>query len=224
MATAGDILQITYNILNESSTSPFISSTYSYALLNEALKDIYLRTNLITKEATISVTSGTNSYSLPDDFYSFLTHDYNYDICVYRTDTTPSISIKYVPYDEYKRMAANSYATSSSPSYFSTSHALSGSTLSSSILLYPTPSANMTITITYIPEPPTITSDSTVIPLPDDLSLPLASFIAFLYKYRDRDPSYGDHLYQVYETGIRRYMGRLCKTILTPRMIWTKFR
>ena len=218
MATVGDILQLTYDILNESSSSPFISSTYSYALLNQVLKDIYTRTNLITKSTTISVTSGTSSYSLPSDFYTIPTHDQNDDICIYRTDTTPQMPIKYIPYDDYCRLSTTT--TSSTPYYFTISNSISTSTLSSFLILYPTPTSTMTITLTYVPNPPTLSTSADIIPLPDDLSLPIASFIAFLYKYRDRDPNYGDRLFQIYEVGIKRYTGRLNKSIQRPTVKW----
>jgi len=73
------------------------------------------------------------------------------------------------------------------------------------ITFYPTPSSSFTLPIYYIPSPPPVYSPYRPIPLPNDMLIPIACFICWLYKYKDREPAYGDKYFAIYETAVRRY-------------------
>ncbi len=72
------------------------------------------------------------------------------------------------------------------------------------ITFYPTPSENFDLPISYYHTLPPIYSPFRSIPIPQDLLIPIACYICWLYKYKDREPVYGDKYFLIFESGIRR--------------------
>ena len=73
------------------------------------------------------------------------------------------------------------------------------------ITFYPTPSEDFDLDIYYYHTLPPIYSPYRSIPIPQDLLIPVACYICWLYKYKDREPAYGDKYFMIFEAGIRRY-------------------
>lgn len=67
------------------------------------------------------------------------------------------------------------------------------------IIFTPTPSAVATATVVYYQRPSPVFSPYRAYKLPPDAEGPICNYAAFLYKYRDREPNFGDSLYRFYE-------------------------
>ena len=74
------------------------------------------------------------------------------------------------------------------------------------IYIDPPPStADYTITVPYVQQPDPVYSDYGIYRFPDQYKEALVKYAVFLYKYRDREPDFGDALYAYYERAIGRY-------------------
>lgn len=78
------------------------------------------------------------------------------------------------------------------------------------LYLDPPPStADYTITVPYIQQPDPVYSDYGIYRFPDQYKEALVKYACFLYKYRDKEPDFGDTLYLHYE----RMVGRAAYSI-----------
>lgn len=76
------------------------------------------------------------------------------------------------------------------------------------LVVDPPPSvAGYTITVKYVQLPDPVYSLYGSYGLPAQFRTALASYAAFLYKYSDREPMFGDALYKVYDNAVRRAAG-----------------
>lgn len=205
--TVSEIFSLAYDLLNEDSTSSFISQSLSYALLNRAVQDTYERTGMVKKDYDLVTSANSASYDLPSDFFCFPP-----DNSAILYDTTP-VPLK--DYDDYKSSASS---TSDTPQFCSIVYGLSETV---KLYIYPTPSSSYTLKLTYIPFHPTLSSTSDSIYLPKSFKLALASYVVWLYKYRDRTPDYGDRFFVLYDNEVRRTMGRMNKNYRRPLIKWT---
>lgn len=73
-----------------------------------------------------------------------------------------------------------------------------------SLVLTPIPSDAATVTVPYIKRPDPVFSLYRAYKLPFDYLMPIAQFAAFLYKYRDSAPNYGDAFYKYYDAFSRK--------------------
>jgi len=214
MATALEVINVAYSLLNESSSSSFVSDTISLNFLNEALRDVYLRTMIVVDTATINVSTGDYEYDLPSDFMAIPTRDSYKNVCTFITISGSETTLKYKQYPDFFPRSTSS----GTPQYFTIQYNPSSPYMS--LLLDPTPNANGTISLIYIPESPVLTSTSATIPLPHNLTLPLAYYICWLYKYRDRDPGVGDRFFVMYDAFLRKYTGNLSTSLRKPKVVW----
>jgi len=77
------------------------------------------------------------------------------------------------------------------------------------LILDPPPeTASETITFYYIQKPAPVYSDYDVYNIAFEYSEALAKYAVWLYKYRDREPQFGDAFYQYWERAIRAYIGQ----------------
>ena len=81
------------------------------------------------------------------------------------------------------------------------------------LVLSPTPSANSTITVPYIQRPDPVFSPYRAYRLPFNYMLPIVQFAAFLYKYKDRDPNYGDSFFKYYDGFVRKISAEMRRAI-----------
>lgn len=73
------------------------------------------------------------------------------------------------------------------------------------LLLNPPPAiAAHTITLYYIQRPAPVFSDYGVYRFPQQFTDAVVYYAAWLYKYRDSEPNFGDRWYQIYEKEVRR--------------------
>ena len=72
------------------------------------------------------------------------------------------------------------------------------------IVFSPTPSDTATVTIKYVKRPDPVYSLFRAYKLPFNYMLPIVQFAAFLYKYRDREPNYGDAFFKYYDGFTRK--------------------
>ena len=73
------------------------------------------------------------------------------------------------------------------------------------LVLDPTPSTSgYTISIPYVKRPNPVYSSYGVYPFPATYRYILTKYAAWLYKYRDKEPNYGDAWYKQYDIEIRR--------------------
>ena len=61
-----------------------------------------------------------------------------------------------------------------------------------------------TITVDYVQTPNPVFSSYRSYRIDSSYEMTLCAYAAFLYKYRDRQPQFGDALYQIWEAGIRK--------------------
>lgn len=74
------------------------------------------------------------------------------------------------------------------------------------LILDPPPStSSYTVTVPYVQMPDPVYSDYGRWRIPDGAHMTIVQYAAFLYKYRDREPQYGDQLYKWFEQGVRRW-------------------
>lgn len=198
--TVSEVLQTVYDILNESSSSPFLSQSFSYTLLSRAIDTVYERTGIVTKKYDLTTETGVESYSLPSDFFTLVDSE---------TSVFHDYPLKFTDFHSYRTLPRFE-------SHLPVQYAISGNR----IYLYPVPSQEITVQILYIPHHPAISSDSDTINLPDAFKFPLACYVAWMYKYRDRAPDYGDRLYMVFENELRRYMSLYITRLRRPVIKW----
>jgi hypothetical protein len=67
----------------------------------------------------------------------------------------------------------------------------------------PSSTAGYTLTIPYLKKPQPVYSSYRSYPLPRDFEAPIVSYAAFLYKYKDREPNFGDVLYKNFDALVR---------------------
>lgn len=79
------------------------------------------------------------------------------------------------------------------------------------IVFTSTPSATATATIVYVKRPDPVYSTFRAYKLPFNYTMPIVQFAAFLYKYRDRDPNYGDAFYKYYDSFTRKTAAEMRK-------------
>lgn len=72
------------------------------------------------------------------------------------------------------------------------------------IIFTPPPAFTDTVTVPYIQRPLPVYSPYRSYRLPLDAELPVVSFAAFLYKYKDREPNFGDAYFKTYDTFCRK--------------------
>jgi hypothetical protein len=72
------------------------------------------------------------------------------------------------------------------------------------LVLSPIPSDVATLTIVYVQRPNPVYSSFRAYKLPFNYVLPIVQFAAFLYKYRDREPNFGDNFYKYYDGFTRK--------------------
>jgi hypothetical protein len=82
-----------------------------------------------------------------------------------------------------------------------------------SIVFTPIPSAPATATVYYIKAPAPVYSPYQVYSLPFQYDIPIVEYAAFLYKYRDREPDFGDALYKHYDIATRKFAAEMRKGI-----------
>jgi hypothetical protein len=61
-----------------------------------------------------------------------------------------------------------------------------------------------TITVDYVQTPNPVFSSYRSYRIDSSYEMTLCSYASFLYKYRDRQPQFGDALYKIWETGVRK--------------------
>jgi len=214
MPTVSEVINTAYSLLNESSSSSFVSDTISLNFLNEALRDVYLRTMIVINTETINVSTGTYNYNLPSDFMAVPTRDSYKNVCTFITISGSETALKYKQYPDFFPKSSST----GTPQYFTIQYNPTSPYMS--LLLDPTPSGNGTINLIYIPQSPVLISTSADIPLPHNLTLPLAYYICWLYKYRDRDPGVGDRFFVMYDAFLRKYTGNLSTSLRKPKVVW----
>jgi hypothetical protein len=82
-----------------------------------------------------------------------------------------------------------------------------------SIIFTPIPLASATATVYYIKAPAPVYSPYRAYALPFQYDMPIVEYAAFLYKYRDREPDYGDALYKHYNTATGKVAAEMRKGI-----------
>lgn len=93
-----------------------------------------------------------------------------------------------------------------------------------SIVLSPTPSATATLTVPYIQRPNPVYSSYKAYKLPFNYMLPIVQFAAFLYKYKDREPDYGDRFFTYYDGFARKVAAELRKGVPEKQGMRVNFR
>jgi hypothetical protein len=74
------------------------------------------------------------------------------------------------------------------------------------IVFDPSPStASHTVTLYYLQRPAPVYTNYDVFRFPSHYSNALVKYAAWLYKYRDSEPNYGDKWYVYYDRQIRKY-------------------
>lgn len=85
------------------------------------------------------------------------------------------------------------------------------------INLTPKPSgAGKTLTVHYIARPAPVYSDYGAFRFPYQFTPALTKYAAWLYKYKDKDPNYGDKWYVHYDQQLRQMAARSSKMYETP--------
>jgi len=92
------------------------------------------------------------------------------------------------------------------------------------LVLDPPPStASHTVTVYYLQKPAPVYSNYSVYPFSYDYAEALAKYAAWAYKYRDREPDFGDAFYQFFAMEAREYgklfknAAGLAKSAIVPR-------
>jgi hypothetical protein len=148
-----------YSILNNNELK-LISSTDSYAWLNEAYAIVRNELNLVNQEyfasdiQTLSVVSGTAEYSLPSDFSDLLT--------LYVSGASPQQIVLPIPLSEIPSYAGTT------PRYY-----LRGSVLG----ITPTPDAAATWYYRYVSRATELTANTDSIDLPDNAFYAVTDFM-----------------------------------------------
>lgn len=77
------------------------------------------------------------------------------------------------------------------------------------ITFSPTPSSSATVTIVYIKRPDPVYSLYRAYNLPFNYMSAIVQFAAFMYKYRDREPNFGDSMFKYYDGFVRKIAAEL---------------
>ena len=92
------------------------------------------------------------------------------------------------------------------------------------LILDPPPStAGHTITLPYVQKPAPVYSDYGIYRFPDQYTPALVKYTYWLYKYRNREPNYGDAMYKFWIAQTGRYAGSI-NAALRPRRIGVSFK
>ena len=76
----------------------------------------------------------------------------------------------------------------------------------------PSSTSGHTITVHYVQKPAPVYSSFRSYKLDSRLKNALVNYAAWLYKYRDRNPNFGDTFYRIWDTEIRQFARQLNKT------------
>jgi len=71
------------------------------------------------------------------------------------------------------------------------------------IVLDPPPDSAETITVSYVKKPIPVYSDYQAYEIPNQFAPALIKYAFWLYKYRDKDPNFGDGMYRYYDNAVR---------------------
>ncbi len=81
------------------------------------------------------------------------------------------------------------------------------------LVLSPPPSqAGHAITLRYVQKPDPVFSDYGIYRFPEEYHEALCYYAAWFYKYRDREPNFGDRLYQQFDFAVRKASDSLKRT------------
>lgn len=79
--------------------------------------------------------------------------------------------------------------------------------------------AGHTVTLPYVVRPAPVFSDYGTYPFPLDMTPALVNYAAFLYKYRDSSPDYGNRWFQMYDRDVRRSATQLTNSLSRKKLI-----
>ncbi len=145
-------------------------------------------------EATLTDTAGNFSNAEPGDLIHN-TSDTSHGVIISKTSSTVLITVLYD--------ATDNFWTSGDAYIIVPAHRYR-------LILDPPPStAGHTVTVPYVfkPDPvysATIATGYRGYPIPDDYEPGIIKYAAWLYKYRDREPQYGDAFYKYWEDDLRK--------------------
>ncbi len=145
-------------------------------------------------EATLTDTAGNFSNAEPGDLIHNTT-DTSHGVIISKTSSTVLITVLYD--------ATDNFWTSGDAYIIVPAHRYR-------LILDPPPStAGHTVTVPYVfkPDPvysATIATGYRGYPIPDDYEPGIIKYAAWLYKYRDREPQYGDAFYKYWEDDLRK--------------------
>ncbi len=210
--TAKDILDHTYFMLNESGLSDFIDTDESISMLNYALRELYARTEKLQKNMSLTIATG-NSVSLPTDFLA-LAERHNPKVYYVVPGQSP-VPLSFIKYPEFVGLPTTATGT---PSLFTIANTTSFVT--GTLYIHPAASSACTIEGIYIPLPAVVTAPTDTLTIDAYFTIPIASLICWMYKYRDRDPNYGDHHYLAWENALRRYNSFFYNRLDQPTVSW----
>lgn len=92
------------------------------------------------------------------------------------------------------------------------------------LVLNPPPAnASDTITVYYVPTPAPVFSSYGIYRVPQQYLVAVISYAAFMYKYRDREPNFGDNLFAIFERGVKR-ANRTLKNSVSKRTFKVSFK
>ena len=87
------------------------------------------------------------------------------------------------------------------------------------IVLDPPPdTASHTVTVPYVQRPNPVYSDYGVFNFPQHYNIPVVKLAALLYKYRDREPNFGDKWFTLYDQTLRQYALQVSKSFNKQRI------
>ena len=82
-----------------------------------------------------------------------------------------------------------------------------------SLVLTPIPSASATVTVPYLVKPNPVYSLYRSYKLPTNALLPITHYAAFLYKFKDMEPDFGNAFYKSYDMFARKVAAEMRKAI-----------
>lgn len=180
----------------------FSSANYSALIdkwLNEGVKKVYRRSNMRVGQttSTINTVAGTNSYSLPSDFNSF--------ISLRNTSITPNEELDELSASDFD---ANTDSSVGTPYLFS----VYGSTL----YIYPTPQSAGTLVLRYWKLPTDMTTDNDEVPLPDDYENVIVEYALKKCYAAEGDIEMSNFHNQNFETELVQLAGELQTDMNSP--------
>lgn len=75
-----------------------------------------------------------------------------------------------------------------------------------------------TVTVPYVKRPSPVYSHYGSYPFPADLTMALVNYAAWLYKYRDSQPSFGDRYFSIFDRDVRRAATQLSASLTRKRL------